>query len=45
MPDNASRSPQDRPVWEDGWAPDTSRAPGTRRLWLAGGLAVATVVA
>ncbi|MEU6543551.1 AbfB domain-containing protein [Streptomyces sp. NPDC046859] len=45
MPDNTSRPPQDRPVWEDGWAPDTSRAPGTRRLWLAGGLAVATIVA
>ncbi|MFD7392807.1 AbfB domain-containing protein [Streptomyces sp. NPDC059852] len=45
MPDNASRPTPDRPVWEDGWAPDTSRAPGTRRLWLAGGLAVATIVA
>jgi len=45
MPDNASRPTPDRPVWEDGWTPDTSRAPGTRRLWLAGGLAVATIVA
>ncbi|MFF5186181.1 AbfB domain-containing protein [Streptomyces sp. NPDC000345] len=44
MPENKSRPPQDRP-WEHGWAPDTSRAPGTRRLWLAGVLAVATVVA
>ncbi|WP_133910261.1 AbfB domain-containing protein [Streptomyces sp. NBC_00582] len=44
MPENKSRPPQDQP-WEQGWAPDTSRAPGTRRLWLAGGLAVATVVA
>ncbi|MFF0301854.1 AbfB domain-containing protein [Streptomyces sp. NPDC004562] len=45
MPDNASRPSPDRPVWEDGWTPDTSRAPGTRRLWLAGALAVATIVA
>ncbi|MER5434540.1 AbfB domain-containing protein [Streptomyces sp. NPDC002588] len=44
MPENKSRPPQDQP-WENGWAPDTSRAPGTRRLWLAGALAVATVVA
>ncbi|MGX1269222.1 AbfB domain-containing protein [Streptomyces phaeoluteigriseus] len=44
MPDNKSRPSQERP-WENGWAPDTSRAPGTRRLWLAGVLAVATVVA
>ena len=44
MPENKSRPPQEQP-WENGWAPDTSRAPGTRRLWLAGALAVATVVA
>ncbi|MFI5469504.1 AbfB domain-containing protein [Streptomyces cacaoi] len=44
MPDNKSRPSQEQP-WENGWAPDTSRAPGTRRLWLAGGLAVATIVA
>ncbi|MFJ8105160.1 AbfB domain-containing protein [Streptomyces sp. NPDC096132] len=44
MPKNKSRPPQEQP-WENGWAPDTSRAPGTRRLWLAGALAVATVVA
>ncbi|MFC4501919.1 MULTISPECIES: AbfB domain-containing protein [Streptomyces] len=44
MPENKSRPPQDQP-WENGWAPDSSRAPGTRRLWLAGGLAVATVIA
>ncbi|MDQ0580256.1 AbfB domain-containing protein [Streptomyces rishiriensis] len=44
MPDNKSRHSQEQP-WENGWAPDTSRAPGTRRLWLAGGLAVATIVA
>ncbi|MFI7497048.1 AbfB domain-containing protein [Streptomyces sp. NPDC049687] len=44
MPENKSRPPQDQP-WENGWAPDTSRAPGTRRLWLAGALAVATVIA
>ncbi|MFJ8589836.1 AbfB domain-containing protein [Streptomyces sp. NPDC093598] len=39
-----SRPPQDRP-WESGWAPDTTRAPGTRRLWLAGALALATITA
>ncbi|MFE9672627.1 AbfB domain-containing protein [Streptomyces sp. NPDC006259] len=44
MPENKSRPPQEHP-WENGWAPDTCRAPGTRRLWLAGALAVATVVA
>ncbi|MFF3843731.1 AbfB domain-containing protein [Streptomyces sp. NPDC002328] len=44
MPDNKSRPSPENP-WENGWAPDTSRAPGTRRLWLAGALAVATVVA
>ncbi|MEU2332129.1 AbfB domain-containing protein [Streptomyces sp. NPDC013172] len=37
--------PPPHPQWEDGWGPDTSRAPGTRRLWLAGTLAIATVVA
>ncbi|MFD8813634.1 AbfB domain-containing protein, partial [Streptomyces sp. NPDC059627] len=37
--------PPPRPPWENDWTPDTSRAPGTRRLWLAGTLAVATVVA
>ncbi|GGT78612.1 AbfB domain-containing protein [Streptomyces coeruleorubidus] len=44
MPKDKSRPPLDRP-WESGWAPDTTRAPGTRRLWLAGALAVATVTA
>ncbi|KKD04488.1 AbfB domain-containing protein [Streptomyces sp. WM6386] len=44
MPHTKSQPPHDRP-WETGWAPDTSRAPGTRRLYLAGVLAVATVVA
>ncbi|MEV6618787.1 AbfB domain-containing protein [Streptomyces sp. NPDC051051] len=44
MPDNKSRPSPEHP-WENGWAPDTSRTPGTRRLWLAGVLAVATVVA
>ncbi|MFC5214836.1 AbfB domain-containing protein [Streptomyces coerulescens] len=44
MPENKSRPPQDQP-WENGWAPDTSRAPGTRRLWLAGGMAMATIIA
>lgn len=44
MPEKKSRPSQDQP-WENGWAPDTTRAPGTRRLWLAGGMAVATIVA
>ncbi|MDC0769353.1 AbfB domain-containing protein [Streptomyces sp. HD] len=44
MPENKSRPSHDLP-WENGWAPDTTRAPGTRRLWLAGAMAVATVVA
>lgn len=44
MPEIKPRPPQDEP-WENGWAPDTSRAPGTRRLWLAGTMAVATIVA
>lgn len=44
MPEDKSQPPHDRP-WETGWAPDTSRAPGTRRLYLAGALAVATVMA
>lgn len=44
MPHDKSRPPQDRP-WESGWAPDTSRTPGTRRLWLAGALALATIAA
>ncbi|MEU0383944.1 AbfB domain-containing protein [Streptomyces chartreusis] len=44
MPEDKSRPPLDRP-WESGWAPDTTRAPGTRRLWLAGALALATVTA
>ncbi|MFE0250428.1 AbfB domain-containing protein [Streptomyces sp. NPDC059010] len=44
MRENKSRPPQDQP-WENGWAPDTSRAPGTRRLWLAGGMALATIIA
>lgn len=42
MPENQSRPPQ---PWENGWVPDTSRAPGTRRLYLAGALAVATIIA
>ncbi|CCK30951.1 alpha-L-arabinofuranosidase [Streptomyces davaonensis JCM 4913] len=42
MPNNKSRPPQARP-WESGWAPETSRTPGTRRLWLAGALALATI--
>lgn len=42
MPENKSQPPHDRP-WESGWDPDTTRAPGTRRLWLAGALALATI--
>ncbi|MFJ7333977.1 AbfB domain-containing protein [Streptomyces sp. NPDC101116] len=44
MAADKSRPPQDHP-WESGWAPDTTRAPGTRRLWLAGALALATITA
>lgn len=44
MPHDKSRPPQER-SWESGWAPDTSRTPGTRRLWLAGALALVTVAA
>ncbi|MDX3381441.1 AbfB domain-containing protein [Streptomyces niveiscabiei] len=44
MPFKKSRPSQEN-SWENGWAPDTSRAPGTRRLWLAGALALATVTA
>jgi hypothetical protein len=44
MPEDKSRPPQDRP-WENGWTLDTARTPGTRRLYLAGVLAVATIVA
>ncbi|MDW4907193.1 AbfB domain-containing protein [Streptomyces sp. ADMS] len=31
--------------WENGWAPDASRVPGTRRLWMAGTLALSVVAA
>jgi hypothetical protein len=44
MPETTPEPPRNQP-WENGWVPDTSRAPGTRRLWLAGGLAIATVIA
>ncbi|MCX5289134.1 AbfB domain-containing protein [Streptomyces sp. NBC_00183] len=44
MPDTTPEPSQNKP-WENGWAPDTSRTPGTRRLWLAGVLALATIVA
>ncbi|MEU6357642.1 AbfB domain-containing protein [Streptomyces sp. NPDC047072] len=44
MPQDTPRPPQDRP-WENGWTLDTSRTPGTRRLYLAGLLAVATIAA
>jgi alpha-L-arabinofuranosidase B-like protein len=44
MPEDKSRPPQERP-WENGWTLDTSRTPGTRRLYLAGTLAVATIIA
>jgi hypothetical protein len=41
MPDTPRRP---APSWQSGWLPDTSRTPGTRRLYVAGALAVATVV-
>ncbi|TVZ99141.1 MULTISPECIES: AbfB domain-containing protein [unclassified Streptomyces] len=44
MPENTPHPPQ-RQSWENGWNPDSSRAPGTRRLWLAGALVVATIAA
>ncbi|MFE2707670.1 hypothetical protein ACFXJP_39230, partial [Streptomyces mirabilis] len=31
--------------WESGEFPDEGRLPGTRRLWMAGGLAVAVLIA
>lgn len=40
-----SRTPEPPPHWENGWSPGSSRTPGTRRLWLAGALALATVAA
>ncbi|WP_405838836.1 AbfB domain-containing protein [Streptomyces sp. NBC_01518] len=43
MPDS-SPPPSPNSPWENGWTPDTSRAPGTRRLYLAGALAVTTIV-
>ena len=43
MPDS-SPPPSPNSPWENGWNPDTSRAPGTRRLYLAGALAVTTIV-
>lgn len=44
MPKRPSRTPQNQP-WENGWSPDSTRVPGTRRLWLAGAMAIATVAA
>ncbi|MDN0194982.1 AbfB domain-containing protein [Streptomyces sp. S.PNR 29] len=44
MPEKDPRPTPSQP-WENGWAPDTSHIPGTRRLWLAGALALATVAA
>ncbi|MBG0856238.1 AbfB domain-containing protein [Streptomyces spinoverrucosus] len=43
MPESSTPPPQQ--PWENNWSPDTSRVPGTRRLWLAGALAMATIVA
>lgn len=43
MPDS-SPPPSPNSPWENGWAPDSSRAPGTRRLYLAGALAITTIV-
>ncbi|MEU6258153.1 AbfB domain-containing protein [Streptomyces sp. NPDC047043] len=45
MPETTPEPPRNPQPWENGWTPDTSRAPGTRRLWLAGALALATIVA
>ncbi|AGS68815.1 AbfB domain-containing protein [Streptomyces collinus] len=44
MPDDTPRPPHRQP-WDHGWHPDASRTPGTRRLWLAGALALATIAA
>ncbi|GAA2506977.1 AbfB domain-containing protein [Streptomyces longisporus] len=44
MPETTPEPPRNQP-WENGWVPDSSRAPGTRRLWLAGALALSTIVA
>ncbi|MET9382426.1 AbfB domain-containing protein [Streptomyces sp. NPDC002928] len=44
MPEDKPQPSQQQP-WENGWAPDTTRAPGTRRLWLAGVLAISTIAA
>jgi len=44
MAENKPQPPPQQP-WENGWTPDTSREPGTRRLWLAGAVALATIVA
>ncbi|MFD4557368.1 AbfB domain-containing protein [Streptomyces sp. NPDC058469] len=45
MPDSTSQPPSPHHTpWENGWTPDSTRAPGTRRLYLAGALAVTTIV-
>lgn len=44
MPQDKSQHPRQQP-WENGWVPDTTRTPGTRRLWLAGVLAISTIAA
>ncbi|MFJ4627875.1 AbfB domain-containing protein [Streptomyces sp. NPDC088847] len=45
MPDSTSRPPSPHHApWENGWHPDSTRPPGTRRLWLAGALALTTIV-
>lgn len=43
MPDSTT-PPSPNSPWENGWTPDSSRPPGTRRLWLAGALALTTVL-
>ncbi|MEV8542523.1 AbfB domain-containing protein [Streptomyces sp. NPDC051572] len=43
MPDSPP-PPSPNSPWENSWTPDTSRAPGTRRLYLAGALVVTTIV-
>jgi hypothetical protein len=54
MPEQKPGSTPDQPsipswseppkVWETGETPDQTRVPGTRRLWAAGGLAVAVLI-
>jgi hypothetical protein len=45
MPSRTSEPSPPPTSWETGWPADTARTPGTRRLWLAGALALVTVAA